>query len=138
MTSTISPLLSSVSLLLAAFGFVYNTQKDRIDGASEETKKPSDDANIRASERTAATRARTSAIWLAAVALIMWLLLLDEIEDKVDAALEHHFALSTYSTPDAVFFVAANVWLLIFLYLVSRIRKINSRISSLASAAPSG
>ena len=130
MTSTIGPLLSSVSLLLAAFGFVYNTQKDRIDAAASATGR-SDDPSVRATDREAAKRARFSAGWLALVALGMWILLLDEIEDKVQAAIDHDFALSTYSTPDAVFFVAANVWLLIAIYLCFRIRKLRSRIKSL-------
>ena len=137
MTNTIGPLLSSVSLLLAAFGFVYNTQKDRIDGIASATGRPAN-ADALSTAHKAAKSARTTAVYLAAIALGMWILLLDEIEDKIDAAFDHNLALSAYSTPDAVFFVAANVWLLIFLYLAGRIRKINARVKHVAptQAAP--
>ena len=61
----------------------------------------------------------------------MWLLLLPEIEDKIAAAIDNGFAWNSYSTLDAVFFVAANVWLLIFIYLCCRVRKLSDRISEL-------
>ncbi len=130
MSNTTGPLLSAVSLLLAAFGFLYNTQKDRIEGVITDTDVPAD-ANKRAAARTRAKSTRNSAVWLGLAALVMWALLLSEIEHKLAAAIRHRFALSTYSTLDVVFFVAANTWLLIVIFMAGRILKLNERADKL-------
>jgi uncharacterized integral membrane protein len=130
MSNTIGPLLSAVSLLLAAFGFVYNMQKDRIDAVIADTD-VSPDLNKRAAHRTTAKSTRNTATWLCLTALLMWALLLSEIEHKVAAAIRHRFALSTYSTLDVVFFVAANTWLLIAIFMASRVAKLNERAKKL-------
>jgi hypothetical protein len=120
------PLLSAVSLLLAAFGFVYNTQKDRIDAVIGDTDVPAD-PDERAAHYNKAKAARNSAIWLGVAAFLMWVLLLKELEHKVAAVIRHHFALSTYSTLDAVFFVAANTWILIAIFMAIRVFTLNDR-----------
>ncbi|HXD53943.1 MAG TPA: hypothetical protein VN618_04240 [Solirubrobacteraceae bacterium] len=131
-SSTIGPLLSAVSLLLAAFGFVYNTQKDRIDAVLDDADVPAD-VNTRASKRRRAQSARNSATWLLVAALLMWVLLLKEIEHKAAAAFKHDFAPSTYSTVDAVFFVAANAWLVIAIFIAIRVTKLADRVGKLKS-----
>lgn len=130
MNNTIGSLLSAVSLLLAAFGFVYNTQKDRIDEVLADTDIP-EDATARVNVRKKAKAARNSAAWLCLTAFVMWLLLLKEIEHKFAAAIHHHFAFSTYSTLDVVFFVAANTWLLIAIFLGCRVQGLNKRANNL-------
>lgn len=130
----VGPLLSSVSLLLAAFGFVYNAQKERIDAALADTDIPAD-ADVLKASRAAAASARNSAVWLLVAALVMWLLLIDEIEHKAAAAIRQRLALNTYSTPDAVFFVAANTWLVIAIFLALRACKLKKRVAALDAAA---
>jgi hypothetical protein len=130
MSGTIGPLLSAVSLLLAAFGFVYSTQKDRIDTVIEDSEIPAD-KDVLKSKYSRATSARNSAAWLCLAASLMWVLLLEEIEHKVAAAVRHDFALSTYSTLDAVFFVAANTWLFIATFMAMRVCKLNKRAKEL-------
>jgi hypothetical protein len=134
MSSTIGSLLSAVSLLLAAFGFLYNMQKDRIEAVIADTDLPVD-LDKRAATRTKAKSTRNIAAWLGLAAFVMWILLLKEIEHKAAAAIKHRFALSTYSTVDVVFFVAANAWLLIAIFMGSRVLKLNERANKLKPAA---
>jgi hypothetical protein len=130
MSGTIGPLLSAVSLLLAAFGFVYNTQKDRIDAVIDDSDIPAN-KDARQSKHSKATSARNSAACMCLAASLMWVLLLEEIEHKVAAAVRHDFALNTYSTLDVVFFVAANTWIVIAIFMAIRVVKLNGRADEL-------
>jgi len=125
----VSSLLSSVSLMLAAFGFFYGTLRERIDKTIADKSMP-DHGTKRTGLRNEATRARNSAAWLAVAALVVWVLLLDEIEDRVAAAVDD-LSLDSYSTPDAIFFAAANVWLLVAIYVGSRWWKLRERVAAL-------
>ena len=131
MKADVSPLLSSVSLMLAAFGFFYGTQRERIDAAIDDTTLPDAGSTKRKNLLKSTKRIRGSAAWLAIAALIVWILLLDEIEDRVGAVLDDH-SLASYSTPDAIFFVAANAWLLVATYIASRWLKLCKRVDKLS------
>lgn len=122
----VGPLLSSVSVMLAAFGVFYTTQRDRIDREIEDDSVP-DDNEALGELRNRVTRSRNVAAALAAAAFCIWLLLLGEISDRVAAAFDAGFSLDQYSTPDAVFFVAANAWLLLAIYIGTRWQKLRSR-----------
>jgi hypothetical protein len=124
--SDVAPLLSSVSLMLAAFGFFYTTQRDRIDKAIDDKGRPDQPAQ-RETKRKSVKRARNTAAVLALAALAIWILLLDEIEDRVRAAFHDHLDLDKYSTPDAIFFVAANAWLVVAIYIATRWWQLNKR-----------
>jgi hypothetical protein len=125
----VGPLLSSVSLMLAAFGFFYTTQRDRIDATIADKDVP-DAGTKRTTMFTAAKKVRNSTAVLGIAALVVWLLLLDEIEDRAAAAIDD-FSLDKYSTPDAIFFVAANAWLLVAIYIAGRWWKLRGRVDSL-------
>lgn len=78
----------------------------------------------------AAKKIRNSAAVLGIAALAVWLLLLDEIEDRIAAARDD-FSLDKYSTPDAIFLVAANAWLLVAIYIAGRWWKLHERVNTL-------
>ena len=126
MTDDIGPLLSSVSLMLAAFGFFYTTQRERIDKAIDDTTVPAP-PQARADKRTKVARVRREAGVLAAAAFVVWLLLLPEIIDRFPVEID----VDKYSTPHVIFFVAANAWLLVALYVFSRWLKLRDRVTAL-------
>lgn len=127
----IGALLSSVSVMLAAYGVFYTTQRERIDKAIENTNVPANQTELRSVSGEAARCANVAAV-LAVGALIVWLLLLSEIVGKVGDALDAGLSPREYSTPDTIFFVAANAWLLLGLYIGSRWWKLRARRRSLA------
>lgn len=115
----VGPLLSSVSVMLAAFGVFYTAQRDRIDAAIEDTTLPDDTDDLRTRINEVA-RHRNVAAALALAALSVWALLVTEVVERVEAAFDAGLDLGEYSTPDAVFFVAANAWLLLAIYIGTR------------------
>lgn len=129
-TGEVGPLLSSVSVMLAAFGVFYTTQRERIDGEIEDTSVPDDTDALRECHSRVA-RSRNVAAVLAGAALFVWVLLLDEIGNRLRDAIDANFSLHQYSTPDAIFFVAANAWLLLAIYIGTRWRKLQERHSNL-------
>jgi hypothetical protein len=131
MTGDIGPLLSSVSLMLAAFGFFYTTQRDRIDEVIDDGDVPDAGSTARTAKRTRAKRARTSAMILGLTALLIWVLLLHDIWHHLKTAIEQHFDLDRYSTPDVIFFVAANAWLAVAIFIATRWSKLNARVEAL-------
>jgi hypothetical protein len=131
MTADVGPLLSSVSLMLAAFGFFYATQRERIDAVIDDADVPDAGSNARKSKHSKAKRARTSALILGLTAALVWGLLLHEICHHLKTAIDQHFDLSRYSTPDVIFFVAANAWLGIAIYIATRWYKLNAKVTGL-------
>jgi hypothetical protein len=130
-SQTIGPLLSSVSLMLAAFGFFYNTQKDRIDEAASVDGIP-DDPNAKTRAKKSAIKVQNVARLFGLVALVVWALLVPEMVGQVEDAFDPSLRLSDYSTPNIIFFVAANAWLAVALYLRTRVRAVQKRIDKLA------
>jgi Ca2+/H+ antiporter len=127
--ANIGPLLSSVSVMLAAYGFFYNTQRDRIDAVIAEERR--DDANERRTQRENAEKVRTSTCVLAGVALLVWALLMPELVASVSDAFDPSFDLADYSTPHAIFFVAAMAWLLVALFVGKRACDVNDKVKDL-------
>jgi hypothetical protein len=122
--ATIGPLLSSVSVMLAAFGFFYNSQKDKIDAAADGTTQP-DDPYMRKALADSLAKPERSALLFAGSAFVVWLLLLPEIVDCfVDAV---GSSVSDYATPRVIFFVAANAWLAVAIYVACRAAAIHKR-----------
>ncbi len=117
--------------MLAAFGFFYNTQKEAIDTVASATNKP-EDPNARKGLRDAAAGPRRVALWFAAIAFVVWLLLLPELIRQVGDAFEPRLELKEYATANIVFFVAANAWLGVAIYAWSRAKAVKARIDSLA------
>lgn len=130
MTSDVGPLLSSVSLMLAAFGFFYTTQRDRIDAVIDDADIP-DPGSARTKKLKNAERARQSATFLCLAALVIWILLLDEILNRIRLAFDQHLDLDRYSTENVIFFVAANAWLCVAIYIAARWLKLNQRVKEL-------
>jgi len=130
MTEEIGPLLSSTSLLLAAYGFFYNTQRDRIDAVIAE--KRNDDVNLRRAQRDHARRVRNVARTLAAVAFLVWLLLLPEVVASVCDAFEPKLDLSDYSTPHVIFVVAATAWLFVGVLVARRAHEVSKQVKAFA------
>jgi hypothetical protein len=130
-SDAIGPLLSSVSVMLAAFGFAYGTVKDRIDDTVADTGVP-DDTNVRANKREKAKKTRNIARGYAVVAFVVWLLLLSQIVTEVRDAFRPHLDFGDYSTPNVIFFVAANAWLAVAVLVALRARAITTRIDALA------
>jgi hypothetical protein len=128
--SEIGPLLSSVSVMLAAFGFFYTTQRERIEAVIDDTDVP-DAGTARDAKLQKAMRARSSAAVLCLAALLVWILLLDEIWSRMTRALEQRFDLEQYSTADVIFFVAANAWLLVAGYIGTRWYRLIRKVSGL-------
>lgn len=129
-TTDIGPLLSSVSVMLAAYGVFYATQRERIDREIENTNVPANQAELRSLQNEVA-RCRNIAAVLAMAALTVWLLLLSEIVDRIVDAFDANLSPGKYSTPDAIFFVAANAWLLLAIYIGTRWWKLRARHTSL-------
>jgi hypothetical protein len=127
---SIGPLLSSVSVMLAAFGFFYGTQKDRIDAVLAE--KRSDDANVRKDQRETAKQVRAVACTFAGVALLVWGLLVPQLVASVGDAFDPRLDLGDYSTPHVIFFVAANAWLVAAILMGKRACDVNDKVEKLS------
>jgi hypothetical protein len=78
-------------------------------------------------------RCRNIAAVLALAALTVWLLLLSEIVDRIIDAFDANLSPGDYSTPDAIFFVAANAWLLLAIFIGTRWWKLRTRHTSLGT-----
>lgn len=128
----VGPLLSSVSVMLAAYGVFYATQRERIDSMIDRTDVPDGLSDVEELEAEA-KRCRNVAAVLALAALAIWLLLLNEIVERLVDAAESH-SLGDYSAPDAVFVVAATAWLLLAVYVGTRWKSLRKRRQDLSKA----
>jgi hypothetical protein len=115
----VAPLLSSVSVMLAAFGVFYTAQREGIEAAIADRSLPNG-ADATREVLRGVNRHRNVAAGLGIAALAIWLLLLPEIVERAEDAFASGFDLGDYSTPDAIFFVAANAWLLLAFYVGAR------------------
>lgn len=127
-TQEVAPLLSAVSVMLAAFGLFYTAQRTEIEEAIADTDMPGPKSEIRR-KLAAVKRLRNTAGLLALGALLIWALLANEIVERLVAATSFEF--DEYSAPDAIFVVAASSWLLLAIYIGRRGRGLQQRTSQL-------
>jgi hypothetical protein len=131
--TTIAPFVSALSVMLAAYGFFYNAYKGRVEEGQDADEAPQH-LGTWETELKKVKRARNAALLLALVPLAVWLLLLDAIEDELDAAFAADWAIRRYATLDVIFVVLANGWLLIsigigvqWVRLVGKRRRLSAR-----------
>jgi hypothetical protein len=118
-TSETASLVSGSSVLLAAFGFYYNTVQDRVENAAAVGESPANrDSADEVSETIRAGR-QTARI-LGLVALLVFVLLFSYLEHEIATAVDVRFALSAYSTLDVIFVALALGWLGIAAFFCSR------------------
>jgi hypothetical protein len=134
-TPAIAPFVPALSVMLAAYGFFYNNYKSRIDAAADIGKRAADPVALRR-QVAIVKQGLTAAIVLAVVPIVVWLLLLKETVDEVEAAIDVHFSLSHYSTLDVVFVVLANAWLGIAVAAWLQVRPLKRKLLELEDAKP--
>jgi hypothetical protein len=112
MESAIASTVTASSVMLAAYGFSYNALKDRIDAASDVGLKATDPEAVKKQRKTVVKGALTAGA-LAALAFVIWLVLLKPAVNEVEAGIRVHFAFSHYSTLDIIFVLLTIAWLAI-------------------------
>jgi hypothetical protein len=127
---SVGSLLSSVSVMLAAFGVFYTAQRDGMEAAINDDSLPDAAEEIR-SRCAEVSRYRNVAAALTIAALAVWILLLPEVAARVGEAFDAKLDPGEYSAPDAIFVVAANAWLLLAIYIGGRWRALWKRRQSL-------
>jgi hypothetical protein len=133
--SEIAPYVSASSVMLAAFGFFYNSLKDRIEAGNAVGAAAADPLLWKRQVRTVRS-ARAVARLLAGVAVLVWLLFLKQVIDEVRAAADVDFSLAQYSTLDVVFVVLATAWLPIGALMGLQARRLTSTLATLEHARP--
>lgn len=119
--------------MLAAFGFFYNAVKQRLDDASTADISPANtDAADEARDDIRAGIRISRALGL--VALIIFVLLCPHLVQEVEAAIDVRFALSAYSTLDAMFVVLALGWLGIAILLGCQTVDLSRKLEHVANA----
>jgi hypothetical protein len=111
----IAPLVTATSVMLAAYGFLYNTQRDLVARASDLEKKTNADENLRAA-KTALRAARAEASLVVAAAVPAGLLT-PEVVREIRHANAVGFSLAHYSTIDVIFVVLALSWWVLLLMM---------------------
>jgi hypothetical protein len=127
----VAPLVSATSVMLAAFGFFYNTQRDLLVKAADLTKSTSTTEN-KARAKTALRAARTCVV-LALAAAVPAGLLTPEVVREIRRAADLGFDLDHYSTLDVVFVVLALSWWVLVLTMLFGCRRHLVKARTLAS-----
>jgi hypothetical protein len=127
----VAPLVSATSVMLAAFGFFYNTQRDLLVKAADLEKSTSTSEN-KSRAKTALRAARASAV-LALSAAVPAGLLTPEVVREVRSASDLGFSLDHYSTLDVVFVVLALSWWVLVVTMLLGSRKHLRKARTLAS-----
>jgi hypothetical protein len=109
-------LVSALSVMLAAYGFLYNAVKGGLD-AAKAIDHPAANAIELNAQRQRVKSARNTACVLTLAPLLVWGLFLSQLIAKIDEAADDSFALRDYSTLDTALVVLINVWLIIALFV---------------------
>ena len=129
MSPAIAPYVSAISVMLGAYGFFYNAYKQHIDAGFDVEGDAANSAQRR-KDRAAVQRARNAARVLAVIPLLVFVLLLDQVEDNVAAAIDD-FSWDAYSTLDVIFVVLACAWLAIGLVVGDQARRLGRKLKQL-------
>lgn len=116
--------------MLAAYGFFYGIYRERIDAAArgdDEGESAPETANLIA----AAKSARSVALCLGILSLVIWLVFLVPVWEELEAAADVCFSFDHYSALDIVFVILASVWLPIAFILLRQATKIQETIKLL-------
>lgn len=112
MTTATASLVAALSVMLSAYGFLYNSTKDRLD-AAKAAGRPAANAIELAAQKQMVKSARNTAYILTLAPLLVWAVFLSELVAEIEAAANVSFALRDYSTLDIALVVLINVWLVI-------------------------
>jgi hypothetical protein len=126
----LGPLVSGTSVMLAAFGFLYNAVKDGIDEALVLSTSPATPEEKTKTRRKLKAARRIAAL-LTLVAAIVCALLASQTVTEIKAAFDVNFDLDAYSTLDAIFVAMAFAWLGIAAFCAFRVIRLNSNLSEL-------
>ncbi len=116
--------------MLAAYGFFFGIYRDRIDDSAYGGE--GDDTVHAVEARIAeAESARSVAVLLGIVPLIVWLMFLVPVVEEFEAAIDVRFSFDHYSALDVVFVALATFWLAIALIQFNQARKIRVQVKDL-------
>jgi hypothetical protein len=115
-SSTAGSLVSAISVMLAAYGFLYNSVRDRFDAVKRITSK-SGDKNQQKKDLAKAKGARRLCWGFSLVALLIFFIFLSQAVSEVEQAAEVNFSLHDYSTLEVALFVLIFVWPVITLFV---------------------
>ncbi len=114
-TPAVAPLVSAVSVMLAAYGFFFNATRDAItEGRAVPIAVPG--KQMQRQNRQKVHRARNVAIWLTVPPVVVALVLVKPVVDEVRSAFDVSFALDRYSPVDVLFVLLAVAWVAIAVY----------------------
>ena len=98
--------------MLSAYGFLYNSVKDRLEAGKATGRRDANNIKYQAQLRTVKA-ARNTAYLLTLAPLFVWAIFFSELVVKIDEAADVNFAFKDYSTLDVALVVLINVWLII-------------------------
>jgi hypothetical protein len=115
-SSNTASLVSAISVMLAAYGFLYNSVRDRFD-AVKRIKSKSADPDQQKDDLAKAKSARTLCAGFSLVALLIFFIFLKQAISEFEQAVDVNFSLRDYSTLEVALFVLIFVWPLIALFV---------------------
>jgi hypothetical protein len=130
MSPAIASFVSAISVMLGAYGFFYNAYKGQIEDGLDVEGTAANDVAKRRDIKTV-TRARNAARLLALIPLVVFALLVPQLEDQFGGSL----ALSDYSTLDVLFVVLSFGWLVIALVVGVQWRRLATKLRGLPKPA---
>src|SRR3954454_15781805 len=126
MSPAIAPFVSAISVMLGAYGFFYNAYKGQIDDGLLVEGTAANDVGKRR-DMMSVTRARNAARLLALIPVVVFALLVPQVEGQFSGSL----ALSDYSTLDVLFVVLSFGWLVIALVIGAQWRRLATKLKKL-------
>jgi len=135
MTPVDAYLVSAISVMIAAYGFLYNSLREHLDAANAVKTRPVA-LDVFNEQLAIAKRGRRVAFWMALAPTIAWIIFLKRVVEECERAAEVHFSLARYSTLDVAFVALTFALLVIAIFATIQLCRFAGKVSWLEAGRP--